>query len=167
MTRKERTRRAALICAHCVRNIAYYRAGWKDGGLINKTEYGATINGNFIDLGLLEWCKVFGNHEEKHHWKNIVSAKALFRERMLKSIKIDEKVLKVHWKKVLTYRNKFLAHLDSNEVMHIPTLDITLKSVFFYYSYLYQHKNTDSVFDGLPNNLEEYYKKCTKDAAVQ
>ncbi len=167
MKRKERIRRAGLICIHCARNIAYYRAGWKDGALIKRTEYGATVNSNFIDLGLIEWCKIFGNHEEKHHWKNIISNKILFREDMLKNIKIDQKALKAHWKKVLTYRNKFLAHLDSNEIMHIPTLDITLKTVFFYYSYLYQHNNSNGVLNGLPNNLEEYYKNCIKEAVVQ
>ena len=107
MTRKERIRRAALICCHCTRNVAYYRAGWESGELIDKTEYGATTNSNFIDLGLLEWCKVFGNHEEKHHWKNIVSNKISFRENMLETINVDIKGLKTHWKKVLTYRNKF------------------------------------------------------------
>lgn len=164
MNRKQRTRRAALICCHCVRNIAYYRAGWKDGNLFVKTEYGATVNSNFIDMGLLEWCKIFGNHEEKHHWKNIVSNKTLFRENMLKSIGIELKDLKKHWKKVLTYRNKFLAHLDSNEIMHIPTIENTLKTAIFYYSYLYTHHNTDGLFSRLPADLEKYYEKCYTDA---
>lgn len=166
MTRKKRIRRAALICCHCTRNIAYYRAGRKDNYLINETEYGATVNSNFIDSGLLEWCKVFGNHEEKHHWKNIISNKTSFRDNMIETINIDLKELKAYWKKVLTYRNKFLAHLDSNEIMDVPKLDVTLKTVFFYYSYLYKHQNTNGVFNGLPNTLEEYYEKCYKEASA-
>lgn len=74
LSRRERLRRTALLCAHCIRNLAYYRAARTDGALTfsARNRLHVTINGNFLDVMVLEWCKLFVPREE-HAWRNVVT----------------------------------------------------------------------------------------------
>ena len=69
-------RKLCLLCCHCVRNIAYYRVGFvnEDGSgyLKQRTQFGATVNGNMLDIAVLEWCKLFADRKARHHWKRFV-----------------------------------------------------------------------------------------------
>ncbi|MEO8441757.1 MAG: hypothetical protein ABI547_04675, partial [Betaproteobacteria bacterium] len=36
------------------------------------------IHGNFLDIAVIEWCKLFGSDDKEHqkaHWKNLVADK--------------------------------------------------------------------------------------------
>ena len=165
MTRKERIRRAALVCFHYTRNLAYYRAGW-DGLLFKKdSEFWKTTNSNFLDLATLEWCKLFGDYDkEKHHWKNIVKNKTKYKQRMLEHSDIDEAEFKKLWNKVRRYRDKFIAHLDSDTEMNTPLMDKTYSTIVFYYNELRKYAEDGFYLDDLPLDLEAYYDKCFKEA---
>lgn len=52
--------------------MAYYRAGWKDKKLILGGNFWTGINGNCLDIAVLEWCKLFADRKDPHHWKKIV-----------------------------------------------------------------------------------------------
>ncbi|HKI44605.1 MAG TPA: hypothetical protein VKA08_04635, partial [Balneolales bacterium] len=75
MNENQRLRRVALLCAHFMRNLAYYRAGWGDGALKKKTEFWITVNGNFYDICVLEWCKLFADKNDKHCWLKLIEDK--------------------------------------------------------------------------------------------
>ena len=49
MTRKQRLRRVAILCCHCLRNLAFYKSGWKDGSLKIDGDFWINVNGNFLD----------------------------------------------------------------------------------------------------------------------
>ena len=165
MTRQESYRRVALLCCHCTRNLAFYRAGRKDdGSLLNKSDFGATVNNNFIDVAVLEWCKLFGNDSEKHHWKNIVKSKTFFRNELLAYLKTDIKSFRKFWKKSTTYRNRFLAHLDSDETMLIPEMEFARMSVSFYYDHIVRQLDQSTIVLGYPRNLTTYYNECMRHA---
>ncbi|MCD4674473.1 MAG: hypothetical protein K8S18_00550 [Desulfobacula sp.] len=80
MARKKLLRMVATLCLYCLRHIAYYRAGWGRGSLILKTQFWVGVNGNFIDICVLEWCKIFGDLRGKHSWKKAISDPKSFKD---------------------------------------------------------------------------------------
>ncbi len=66
MTRRERLRQVKILCCHFLRNLAFYKAGWRKGELIFKDQFWVNANGNFIDVCVLEWCKLFGDKRGQH-----------------------------------------------------------------------------------------------------
>src|ERR1700730_9592230 len=74
LTRQELLRRVVLACGTCLRNLGYYRAGWEGRRPVFSGNIQKTINSNFIDMAVLEWCKLFG--EERHepqHWHRVIN----------------------------------------------------------------------------------------------
>lgn len=89
MTHKEHVRRAAILCCHCLRNLAFYKAGWRDGEFIIKEPYQfwTNVNGNFMDICVLEWCKLFTDKKRgKHYWGKVITDGASFFDGLLKSL---------------------------------------------------------------------------------
>ncbi len=66
------------------------------------------------------------------------------------------------------YRDKFLAHLDSERRMNPPHLEIARKSVFFYHSHLVSGAAGEANWRGLPDSAEEFqagYDRSFREAA--
>lgn len=165
MDREKRLRRVALLCCHFSRNCAYYRAGW-DGKKTNATnEFWATVQGNFIDIAVLEWLKLFGDHNDKHHWKKVVGDKQSFKQQMLASCAIKEDDLVQSRESFKASRDKFIAHLDSEETMHIPVLDTPLVLAKYYYTYVASELGKERLRN-LPTDIEDYYQECFRTAEV-
>lgn len=130
--RGERLRRVLILCQAIARNLAYYRVGWreeyKDISDYSKHPQSAnfwrTANSNFIDMCVLEWCKLFADKNGKHFWGNIVSNSAAFKTALLAHLGIDDAAFGKEIEAMLRYRDKFLGHLDSDVVMNIPGLEI-------------------------------------------
>ena len=57
-----------------------------------------------------------------------------------------------------TYRDKFVAHLDSEEVMNVPKLRVARKSVSFLYDYLLSYEEEDGCFNDAPSKASRFYK---------
>lgn len=164
MTRDERIRRAALLCCHFTRNLAYYRVQWELLPPEREAEFWTTINGNFIDTSVMEWCKLFGDDKELHHWKQIVDDSASFRQRLLKDVGISEEQWKNCWESLKTYRDEFLAHLDSEHTMQIPDMTIPMRMVAFYHGQLRACCSGPNVMHDLPNDMQQYYNQCRAEA---
>jgi len=62
----------------------------------------------------------------------------------------------------MNMQDKFVAHLDSDEVMNIPRLNQALKLTQYYYKYVLD-KLDASEKRGLPENIESYYEQCFKE----
>ena len=131
MERDKRLRRVGILCCHFVRNYAYYRSGWSNNNLKVKDQFWVSLNSNFIDISVLEWCKLFGDHKEKHHWKKIMHGDQTFKDRMFESVNIKQTDLDRVHDTMKSYRDKFVAHLDSEEIMNIPEFEDALHMVFF------------------------------------
>ena len=72
LTRRQRLRRVGILCCHTLRNLAYYRA-WFDAGKPRADEnFWVSANGNFADITVLEWCKLFADERGKHHWAKVI-----------------------------------------------------------------------------------------------
>ena len=136
LTKNERIRRVMLLCCHSMRNIAFYRAGWMGKKIRVKGQYAIAANSNFLDIAVLEWCKLFADKDGRHHWKRVVEDKSKFEQGLYEYLNITKKDFRFYVKEVLNYRNKFLAHLDDERVMYPPKLKLARNAVLYLYEYL-------------------------------
>lgn len=170
MSRRDRLRRVVILCRNFAVNLAYYRAGRKPEHLRLQdlrhpgANFWRTVSGNCIDISVLEWCKLFGDPKGEHYWKKIVSDAATFEKELLNHLGIDNAAFQKEIEVMRKYRDKFLAHLDSDEVMNIPALDIAKKAVWFYHAHLVQHEAQPGDLAGLPIELDVGYAQCEEEA---
>lgn len=166
MTRTQRLRRVLLVCAHCVRNLAYYRAGWHNRRPIRVEPFWNTVNGNFVDICVLEWCKLFGDAKAPHSWRRIVADRAAFERGLLRHLEIGANAFAVTVSELRTYRDKFVAHLDSELTGQIPQFAIVKASVEYYHSYILRTEGSAQLCKSLPTDLAAFYDACTREARM-
>jgi hypothetical protein len=168
-------RRIALLCCHFARNVAYFRVGYVEengvGQLKQATEFGATINGNMVDIAVLEWCKLFADRKGHQHWTRLartdVERRQFFAD-LLHVLGVNEAFWRRYLDEFRVYRDKFVAHLDTEETARIPQLDMALQSTFFLYTRLLTDA-PEGTFDmprraNLPRDLPTYFASCQADA---
>jgi len=136
MNLHERTRRTALVCCHCLRNIAFYRAGWRQGEIRVLEQFWIGANGAFLDVAVLEWCKVFGEWGGKHHWHRVILDRGGFESELFQDLRMSKGQFEDYVKSIRTYRDKFVAHLDHEPVMHIPRMRVARRSAAFLFNFL-------------------------------
>jgi hypothetical protein len=172
MPRRNRLRRVVILCQSVARNLAYYRVGWRGEYRYisdysqnpNSANFWRVANANFIDMCVLEWCKLFADKKGKHHWEKIVADPVGFKAALLHHLGLDEAAFAKEIEIMVRYRDKFLAHLDSDEVMNIPNLDIPKKAAWFYYSYLVANDAMDGNFAGFDPELDAIYGAFEREA---
>ncbi|CAB3976164.1 hypothetical protein BCO9919_07520 [Burkholderia cenocepacia] len=120
-------RRVGLLCCHCVRNIAYYRVGFVNedgsGDLKQQTQFGATVNGDMLDIAVLEWCKLFADRKAVHHWRRGIRdepEQQRFLEALLRHAGTNESGWTRYVDSVRVYRDKFVAHLGACQIFSVP-----------------------------------------------
>ena len=157
MTKNERFRRVARLCCYCAVNVAYYRAWWAGKELVTNDDFFVNANSNALDIAVLDWCILFTERRGKHNWRKVVPETGEFLPELYAQLKIDENCFEGHCLKMKTYRDKFLAHLDEDRLMHIPDLTITLNSVVFLYGIL--QDEDAALLNNLPTELGQYYQE--------
>lgn len=159
MTRRQRLRRSAILCCHFLRNLAFYKAGWRNGELIFQDQFWVNANGNFLDICVLEWCKLFGEKRGEHNWRRVVTDQTKFFAELLRAVRKTEVEFDAYSVEIRTYRDKFVAHLDSEEVMNIPKLRVARKSIAFLYAYLLANEEEENCFHDAPPKAWRFYKQ--------
>lgn len=159
MTNK--VRRSMLLCCHFARNAAYYRAGWDKEQLLVSSQFWINTNNNCFDLAVVDWCKLFGSERDKHHWSKVLSDVVSF-EKELENI-IDTAIEDPRLS-MKAYRDKFVAHLDSENTIKLPSLEVPLESTFRLYDHLFNLTLGTNRRGNLPINLKIYYECCFKEA---
>ena len=129
-----------------------------------KGDFWISADANFIDMAVIEWCKLFGDNNARHGWKKIVANPDLFQEKLLVEVNLD--ICKWHDFIVTmrNYRDKFLAHLDSDLVMNVPELDKALRAAQFYYLYILDHEFHSFSRAGIHATLDEFYAERLTEA---
>ena len=74
------------------------------------------------------------------HWKSIVTDRAEFQLALMKHLTTGGASFKTYIDSIRRYRNRFVAHLDSDHEMYVPTLDSAKNAVWFYHSYVVTHE---------------------------
>jgi hypothetical protein len=138
--------------------MAYYRAGHQR---LNKAspEFWITVDGNFIDMAVIEWFKLFGDRNGKHYWAKVITDRSRFETQMLHHLGMTLAEFAAYIDEMRRYRDKFIAHLDDLKVMEIPFLDRAWSAVDFYHGYIVAHEAPLGGLDGLPADLPDYYRR--------
>lgn len=166
-------RRAVLLCSSFVENLAFYRAAMADQMAPIRSDdhphvafLRRTIN-NFINSAVLDWCKLFGNRrQEDHHWRNVVSDPSAFERALLGELGMTADEYEHLVKKMLDYRNNFLAHLGKALIMTPPELTPAHKAVVIYHRQIFEHEGKSNELVRLPNvaHLALGFAECTEEA---
>ena len=163
LTRRDRARRMTLLCCHFLRNLAYYKTGMRKSRLVIDDSYWRTVNGNFLDICVLEWGKVFGDKGSKHYWGKIITDHATFYAGVLDVLSLTESEFSDYVIEIKTYRDKFVAHLDSDLEMLIPSMRTARRCISYLYDYLIKYEDGGNYFSNLPGNASSYYKQCVRE----
>ena len=166
MDRRSRLRRAALLCIHFTRNLAFFRAMSDSKPDYKEGEFWITLKGNCLDVAVLEWCKLFGERDGKHSWQRICANQEQFRKDLVAELGITNDEWDQSWTELRSYRNAFVAHLDDELTMHIPEMSLPIRMVAFYYEYV-MSLDEGSFFTGFPLDLYIYYDECYQKALVE
>ncbi len=123
MTRRMRIRRVAILCCHCLRNIAFYMAGWQHGEFIPKkpSQFWKNVNANFMDICVLSGISSAEEKRGKHYWGKVITDHASFFDGLINVLGMTKDDFALYIDEIRSYRDKFIAHLDSNERMHIQS----------------------------------------------
>lgn len=97
--------------------------------------------------------------------KNTVENHTDFRTGLINRAGIDQFQLNTYTREMRRYRDKFVAHLDSDEVAYPPNLQIGLDSVAYYQAHILDYDQNNSIFQGLPKDIAEYHDQCSREAA--
>ncbi len=152
--------RAVLVCCSFLRNYAYYRAmKSKDNNYTN--DFLITTQNNFMDISILEWCKCFGKaHNNYYHWRNVVDIPDKFFPEMLNSVGFDEYRFEEYRIAALRQRDKFIAHLDEENIMYIPRLRALRRTITFYYDHIIDTKLCSKGQHFIKSS--QFYKHCVR-----
>lgn len=71
LSQHERIRRVMILCCHALINFAFYKSGWKIRQPLARNQFWVEVNGAFLDRAILEWCKLFADKKERHHWRQV------------------------------------------------------------------------------------------------
>ena len=118
-----------------------------------------------MDICVLEWCKLFADPRGKHYWQKVLSDPAVFIRGLLQALGMSEQELSVYVDEVRKYRDKFVAHLDTDEVMRPPVLEVVRSSVSYLYDFLIAHENAGGCFADAPaSSAILFHSSVTKQA---
>jgi hypothetical protein len=158
MTQSAKARRAGILCCHVLRNLAFYKSWYKAGQPFEKKQFWITANGNFLDIAVLEWCKLFVDSKGKHHFAKALADPEEFEQNLLKRLDITDAQFDEYAESFKTYRDKFIAHLDDENVMNIPDMKIARRSTKFLYGRLLQQEAQNNTFADAPPSAKNVYE---------
>ena len=163
MTHRERLRCAGILCCHCLRNIAFYHSWDKSGKPFSNDQFWINVNGNFLDIAVLEWCKLFADTRGKHQYGKVVADSAEFLTYALRCLNITTAEFDAYVESMKKYRNKFVAHLDELNTMDIPSLGIAEKITKLLYQQLLAQESKTNTFYDAPPCAAKLYKDFVTD----
>jgi hypothetical protein len=125
-----------------------------------KAAFWREAHGNFFDISVLDWCKLFADREGKHHWRRVVKNP----DRFEADLYTDEFTSMIA--KIKHYRDKFVAHLDQERTMLLPALDVARGAIVFLHERLVQpagHGDWSSQPTS-PEELEQGFAQAFREA---
>lgn len=158
MAASDRAQNAAFLCLHFARNFAYYGAGQKLHGHTSDPFWLAVI-GNFVDIAILEWCKLFGNRNGKYHWRKVLKDPDAFVSSMPERLGISGNDFDALHSSVKTYRDEFIAHLEDSETTLVPNMNLPYVLAWSYYMQLREDYPSLKGVAELPRDFGNYWRR--------
>lgn len=145
--------------------MAHYRAAWaEEHRILLEKSFWSNANRNCMDHCVLEWCKLFADSKDKHCWRNVVSNPKDFNDSLLEQLGVTSSEFEDEIRTMRCYRDKFVAHLDSERTMNIPALELAYKSVAFYHAQLVSEAAAADL-QGLQLDFERGYQEEMDEAS--
>lgn len=157
MEHRQRLRNVGILCCHFLRNLAYYRSGWRNGQIVFREQFWINANSNFLDIAVLEWCKLFADSNGKHHWRKVVADQDAYFNGLLHAVGMNDANFANYITEMRTYRDKFVAHLDEVPRMNIPKLEIAKMSIIYLYDYLLANEEENGCFQDASRSAADFY----------
>ena len=110
------------------------------------------------DTAAIEWCKVFGSHDQDTHWKQVLpkSRHDDVRQSLLKQVQLTEEQWKEYRDSIVNYRDKMVAHHDLNAtVAKYPHYDVAIVAANFMFDQVRSVANQDWL-GGIPTSLDPW-----------
>jgi len=174
VTRRDHLRRALILCCSFGRNLAYYRAGIEPEFSVlcdpshPHASFWRQANSSFLDIAVLEWCKLIADGQDNHCWKKIVGDQKTFENGLLDRLRMTSDEFKTYVGRFRRYRDKFIAHLDSDKLMNIPEFDQAKEAVWFYHEHIVTEEVSADDLNGLAaillGHMELGYEQCQIEA---
>jgi hypothetical protein len=120
----------------------------------HENQFWRAVDGKFLDMCVLEWCKLFVDKNGKHHWRKVVTDKCRFLSGLLKEMNCNEEEFERYISEMKVYRDKFVAHLDDENTGYYPRLDFAKISSIYLYEYLLANEAEDDCFHDAPDIRE-------------
>lgn len=160
---QQRKRRVARLCIYCIKQIAFKRSGRKELFRDPRNQFLVAIDGNFLDMCVIEWCKIFGDKKSKHHWKNVVTDHNIFFSGLLDNLRYKGEEFDNYILQMKEYRDKHVAHLDDNTTGYYPELNITKESCFYLYDYLLKNEYDPNCFYDAPEDIRHCFSESLEE----
>src|SRR5687768_16055834 len=112
MPRRDLLRRVVILCCSFGRILAYYRAWWGEEhqhflSLANDHPiFWRAVNNNFLDMCILDWCKLFAYKRGKHYWGEVVTDPSAFEVALLRHLGLETETFQNEIDNILYYRDK-------------------------------------------------------------
>jgi len=128
MSRRTRLRRTGILCMHVLRNLAFQRAMASSRRSWSQNQFWVTAHNNYLDIAVLEWCKLFSDRSGKHHWCKSITDQDAFAIKLQNDIGRNLAEYEAYALSFKVYRDKCLAHLDDANLVQVPSMPIAMLS---------------------------------------
>lgn len=140
--------------------MGFYLSWYEAGTPFRNEQFWINANGNFLDITVLEWCKLFGDAHGKHRYSKVVADPVQFKIELLADLTLTDIAFTGYIKQMRTYRDEFVAHLDDKgkfNTFYVPDLTITKASVVFLYEYLLAQEAASDTFHDVRKSAVEFF----------
>jgi len=149
MDRRTRLQRTSVLCQHTLRNLAYLEAMAECQESWEHAEFWIAAHNNFLDVGILEWCKLFAESTGKHYWAQSISDHPAFLVELVQATGKSDSEFSEYRDGLRRYRNRFLAHLDEDNVYRLPRMTAAVSSTKLLLTWLVEKEDN---CDALPTD---------------
>lgn len=120
-----------------------------------------TIRSNYFDIAVLDWMLLFGNRDDPHHFKKLITDSASFKRDLLLKLNFNESEWTTYRDELKKFRDKRVAHFEQNTDVIVPSLDKALVCVSEYYKALIEESNNidANATRAYDPSIESYLKK--------
>lgn len=145
----------ALYSMEIYRNIFYFFERKRNLSLPDEDEFWAHIANDCIQMGVIQWTKVFGSdHNNRTHYTNWISQEMMVQR--LSEKQIDAKTVLVE---MTDFRNHYVAHRDTvrGEDNRVPYLDGAMRTIYEFDKAMIEKPGMEWISEEL-GNLEDWHE---------
>lgn len=159
MRNRTQMRRGGILCCHFLRNLAFYRSSHTTGTRLTDSQFWLSVSSNFLEIAILEWCKLFGDRGGACYYTKLVINPDKFNDELLTRIGLTANQLSEYISQIRTYRDKFIAHLDKQNIFFIPDLSAALTCTIHLYDCMLLQEAATNTFHDAPKSAREFFQK--------